>query len=727
MSFMRCLTLVLSATAPVGKGRNKPAVSGSGGAGGVVVSGAGASSAGARFIMRCHLWIAVFVPFLASGADRLELIRYTNLWTQSPVRIADAAGVTYLPDRGHLLITDSEINEYGEHTDPATGERVFAGVNVFEATLDAAELHGAWLATPPDSAFSEPVGIAWRPADGHVYITDDDEKRIFRYAVDGARAFGLPLSSALTSIDGRYTDPEGIAVEPATGDLLVVSGTREERVLRFRYDTGADTFAFVSDFAIGAHIADPEGIAVHPASGHVFTIAVDGIAEFTAAGDFVQVLDYDFLEGTSVNLVRPRGGTFAPSSDPNDARDALSLYVTCRGIDGGRFPAENTLDGGLAELRLVRERVLSAPLRVPSDHATIQAAVDAASDGDTILVAPGVHAGPVDLGTKSLTLVSEHFLARDPQSIAATVIDGGGSDFVLRIGDPERPGAGGSLIHGFTIRNGDDGIASTDPFDLVHCHVTETDDGIDYEGGGGTVRYCRFDRNSDDAIDLDGSTAVLIEQCELVDNRDDGIEIRLHPHTGPDTLDIVVRDNLIAGNGEDGIQLIGYDEETARRFLFEGNRIVGNAMAGIGLMSGANTHENYEAAPLPERIVIIHNTFVDNNYHITGGARALVANNLLVGARQVALKGQVDTSRVTRNLLWDNGTEAEGAVRVENVLRAAPGFAGVHHGLRAESAAVDAGLRQVHWLGISWDLAPPAEIRGRGPDLGALERWVGPE
>lgn len=693
------------------------------------VSVGGTSSEGARSILRSHLWIAVFVPFLAQGAsaDCLQLIRYTNLWTESPVRSAGAAGVTYLADRGHLLITDCEISEYGEHTDPATGERVFAGVNVFEATLDAAERHGAWLATPPNRARSKPVGIAWHPADGHLYITDDHEKRILRYSLDGARALGQPMTSALTSLEGRYTDAEGIAVDPATGDLLVVSSTREERVLRFRYDASADTFAFVSDFAIGAHIAQPKGIAVDPISGHVFTIAVDGIAEFTAAGGFVQVFDYAFLEGTGVTFVLPGGGTFAPSSDPNDQRDALSLYVTCRGVDNSRFPKENTLDAGLAELRLVRRRALSRPLRVPSDYATIQAAVDAASDGDTILVAPGVHAGPVDLGAKCLALVSEHFLTGEPQAVAATVIDGGGGDFVLRIGDPKRPRAGGSLIHGFTIRNGDDGITSTDAFDLVHCRVTETTDGIDYEGGGGTVRYCRFDRNRDDAIDLDGSTAALVEQCELVDNRDDGIEIRLHPHAGPDTLDIVVRDNLIAGNGEDGIQLIGYDEETARRFLFEGNRIVGNAMAGVGLMSGANTREDYEAAPLPERMVIVHNTFVDNNHHITGGARALVANNLLVGAHQVALKGQVDTSLVTRNLLWDNGTEAEGVVRVQNVLRAPPGFAGVHHRLRAESAAVDAGLRQVHWLGTSWDLAPPAEIRGRGPDLGALERWVGAE
>ena len=142
-------------------------------------------------------------------------------------------------------------------------------------------------------------------------------------------------------------------------------------------------------------------------------------------------------------------------------------------------------------------------------------------------------------------------------------------------------------------------------------------------------------------------------------------------------------------------------------------------------MSGANTREDYEAAPLPERMVIVHNTFVDNDHHISGGAAALVANNLLVGAHHLALKQQVGTSLVTHNLLWDNGAEAEGVKRLQEVLRVPPGFAAEHYALRAESAAVDAGLRQVSWLGTTWVLAQPAEVRGRGPDLGAWESWVG--
>jgi DNA-binding beta-propeller fold protein YncE len=677
----------------------------------------------------CYLWIVV--PFLLVSArvdaDRLELVRYTNLWTDSPARIADAAGVTYVPDRGHLLIADSEISEYGDHTDPATGELVFKGNNVFEVSLDAVEVHGRWLATPPDPKRSEPVGIVWHPGDGHVYVTDDDQKRIFRYSFNDTHSFGLPLASALTSFDGRYTDPEGITVDPASGDLLVVSGTKKERVLRFRFDARQDTFFFVSEFSVSPHLGDPEGIAVHPVTGHVFAVASKGIAEFTGGGTFVQKFDYTFLEGTGVTFRLPGGGTFAPSSDPNDTRDLLSLYVTCRGIDNGAFPQKNSLDGGLAELRLVRDRTLSSALRVPSVYPTVQAAVDAASVGDTILISPGTYSGSIDLGSKPLALVSEHFLTGDPKAISATVLDGSGGKFVVRVGVPSVPGSGRSLIHGFTIRNADDGITSTDPFDLIHCRVTETTDGIDYEGGGGDVRYCRFDRNRDDAIDLDGATAALIEQCELVDNGDDGIEVRLHPFQGPDTLDIIVRDNLIAGNGEDGIQLIGYDVVTARRFRIEGNRITGSAKAGIGMMSGANTREDFEAAPLQEEVVVIHNTFRDNEIHVSGGARMLLANNVLVGGRLAAVKGIAGSSLIGRNIFWENNIQTGDMSQLGEAVKVTPTFADESLRLHPESPAIDAGVLEIFWDGRIWELSPHYDFRGKGPDLGALEHWVGAE
>jgi hypothetical protein len=150
-------------------------------------------------------------------------------------------------------------------------------------------------------------------------------------------------------------------------------------------------------------------------------------------------------------------------------------------------------------------------------------------------------------------------------------------------------------------------------------------------------------------------------------------------------------------------------------------------MAGIGMMSGANTREDYEAAALPEHILVLHNTFVHNDHHISGGACVLVVNNLFVDARQVALKGLVHNSLVRRNLLWGKNDETTGMQPLQDAIREPPGFADSYYRLDTGSAAIDAGLRQVRWLGKLWTPAPPAEIRGRGPDLGGLEHWVGAE
>ena len=114
-------------------------------------------------------------------ADRLELINHVNLWTGSPVRSADPAGIAYHPGSGRLLIADSEISEYGEATD-GEGRPIFEGVNLFETPLDLSARLEAHLAAPGEGCPCEPVGLAFNPLDGHVYGTDDDPQ--LRAAID---------------------------------------------------------------------------------------------------------------------------------------------------------------------------------------------------------------------------------------------------------------------------------------------------------------------------------------------------------------------------------------------------------------------------------------------------------------------------------------------------------------------------------------------------------------
>ncbi len=86
----------------------------------------------------------------------------------------------------------------------------------------------------------------------------------------------------------------------------------------------------------------------------------------------------------------------------------------------------------------------AAELRVPDDHPTIQAALDAATPGDEILVAPGIYHEGVDFLGKSVLL-------RSLEGPDTTIIDAGGVGPVVRFANNEGPQ---SEIRGFQIRGG---------------------------------------------------------------------------------------------------------------------------------------------------------------------------------------------------------------------------------------------------------------------------------
>ncbi|MFO0801971.1 MAG: DUF1565 domain-containing protein [Gemmataceae bacterium] len=92
---------------------------------------------------------------------------------------------------------------------------------------------------------------------------------------------------------------------------------------------------------------------------------------------------------------------------------------------------------------------LAGNLRVPQDHKTIQAAIDASQRGDTITVAPGKYPERIRLKPGIvLRSAGDDAMATDGlKRVEATIIDGGGKD-------GKQPGvvmAEGSTLDGFTI------------------------------------------------------------------------------------------------------------------------------------------------------------------------------------------------------------------------------------------------------------------------------------
>jgi len=252
--------------------------------------------------------------------------------------------------------------------------------------------------------------------------------------------------------------------------------------------------------------------------------------------------------------------------------------------------------------------------RVPADVATIQAALDQAGEGDTILIAPGTWRESIRIPAASVTLASEVILEGDSSLVERTVIDGGGAEWVVRIEE----GAGRARFVGLTLRNAEDCIYPHAPFDFEWGIVTGCVDGIDYEAGGGRLAHSRLFGNADDGVDLDGDLVVEVVANAIHDNAEDGIEMRMMPYTGP-LKRTLISGNAITGNGQDGIQFIGYAEPSARAVRVEGNTIRSNGKAGIGCMDNEESQQDYRAATLAEEIVLVGNTLEDNDRDLSCG------------------------------------------------------------------------------------------------------------
>src|SRR5262245_61546399 len=89
------------------------------------------------------------------------------------------------------------------------------------------------------------------------------------------------------------------------------------------------------------------------------------------------------------------------------------------------------------------------PIHVPADYPTIQSAISAAANGDTIQVAPGTYVENLSFLGKAIRLFSD-------QGSEVTVIDGNQAGPVVSFTSGEGPQ---SVLRGFTLRNGKAGVS----------------------------------------------------------------------------------------------------------------------------------------------------------------------------------------------------------------------------------------------------------------------------
>jgi hypothetical protein len=259
-------------------------------------------------------------------------------------------------------------------------------------------------------------------------------------------------------------------------------------------------------------------------------------------------------------------------------------------------------------------------IHVPGDQATIQGAINAANNGDTVLVAPGTYYENINFIGKAVTVTSSG-------GPSVTIIDGGQNGSVVTFDSGETMGSGlngVAIRNGYTSYNGSYDSGRGGGIQIINSSPTVTGNvisnnsalcgmGIYIDGGSPVIKNNTISNNTQPGNDggcggggIEATGSSTSPSSPLIEGN------------------VITNNNLNPGGGGYGGGILVYDfsQPTIRNNVITGNTAYNGGAIAISSLLGT---------------VVVQNLITNNTSLYTGaglyitGFNVNVANNTIVG------------------------------------------------------------------------------------------------